>query len=409
MPDSSTTELSAPQMAMLASGEGERVLAEIEALAPTPATAIAVATRLRKHHPGDLVAAALTLYDLRRHASAKFSRAGKMYFTRAGLEQATSEHISTWRAQRYAPYVTIADLCCGIGGDLLALAQLPSAGHLLAVDLDPEHLAMAAANARLYAPGAEITLQQSDVRRVDLSGIESVFIDPARRNAGGRFGGSASEPPLDWCLDLADRVAAVGIKMAPGLPHELVPEGWEFEAIAIGPDLKEAALWSPALATTRRRATVITGDGVETIVPDAPGEAAAQIPIVEPAAGMWLHDPNPAVTRAGLVADLARQIGGAQIDEQIAFLVTEDQQPSPFARSLPIIASGPWNEKQVKQTLRALGAGPLDIRRRGLAGDVDAIGKRLRQKGTRPVLLVMTRYRGAPWALVCDDAPEQRR
>ena len=99
---------------------------------------------------------------------------------------------------------------------------------------------------------------------------------------------------------------------------------------------------------------------------------------------MWLHDPNPAVTRAGLVQHLATKIGAAQIDEQIAFLVTDEPVSSPFARSLPIIASEPWNEKHLRQTLRDLDAGPVDIRRRGLAGDVDAIGKRLRQKSGRP-------------------------
>ncbi|MGI8483050.1 MAG: class I SAM-dependent methyltransferase, partial [Thermomicrobiales bacterium] len=366
-----------------------------------------VATRLRRRYPPELVAAAMTLHDLRRHARTKFARANQMFFTRAGLEQSTSERIAEWRAQRYAYFSVLADLCCGIGGDLVALAQLPEIARLIAVDLDPDHLAMAIANASVHAPDLTIQGRLEDVRAIELAGIEGVFIDPARRNQGGRFVGGASEPPLEWALDLAQRVPAVGIKTAPGISHELVPEGWELETIALGHDLKEAALWSPAIATAIRRATIVTEQGIESMsanLEDDPLPAA----IVTPVAGMWLHDPNPAVTRAGLVQHLAQMVGAAQIDEQIAFLVTADHVISPFARSLPIIASEPWNEKHLRQTLRELDAGPIDIRRRGLAGDVDAIGKRVRQKSGRPVMLAMTRHHDKPWAIICDDIPAAR-
>ena len=57
----------------------------------------------------------------------------------------------------------------------------------------------------------------------------------------------------------------MGIKNAPGIPHELVPDGWELETIALGSDLKEAVLWSPAIATARRRATVVTELGVDSM------------------------------------------------------------------------------------------------------------------------------------------------
>lgn len=395
-------------MTALTSPLAQDILREIDQLNPASATALSVATALRKRYPPDLVAAALTLHELRRHARTKFARADNMFFTRAGLEQSTSERIAGWRAQRYTSLSVVADLCCGIGGDLVALAQLPDITRLIAVDLDPDHLAMAMTNARLHAPELAIEGRLEDVRAVDLTGIEGIFIDPARRNQSGRFVGGASEPPLEWALDLAQRVPAVGIKTAPGIPHELVPDGWELETIALGHDLKEAALWSPAIAIAERRATIVTEHGIDSIRQDRDDDAPLPASIVAPVAGMWLHDPNPAVTRAGLVQNLAAMIGAAQIDEQIAFLVTGNPADSPFARSLPIIASEPWNEKHLRQTLRELDAGSIDIRRRGLAGDVDAIGRRLRRKGSRPVMLAMTRHQDKPWAIVCDDIPAAR-
>src|SRR5437588_472258 len=53
-----------------------------------------VQTQLRREFSDPLVRAALTLVELRRKAAGRFSRAGEMWFDRAGLEQATPEAIA---------------------------------------------------------------------------------------------------------------------------------------------------------------------------------------------------------------------------------------------------------------------------------------------------------------------------
>ncbi|MPY81377.1 MAG: class I SAM-dependent methyltransferase, partial [Actinophytocola sp.] len=313
-----------------------------------------------------LVAAALTQHELRQAARAKFSRAPRMLFTRAGLEQASAEVTARHRAGRYAAG-RLADLCCGVGGDLITLAV---DHEVLAVDRDALHLRMAVYNAGVYDTAARVSACHADVREVDLTGVDAVFVDPARRAGTRRLRAGASEPPLKWCFALADRVAAVGIKAAPGLPAQVVPAGWETEFVADGRDLKEAVLWSPALAKAPRRATILPAG--HTLLPD-PGPA---VPIAEP--GGFLLDPNPAVTRAGLVEELARRLDAWKIDPKIAFLSTDIDTRTPFARTLRVIESAPWNEKQFARRLRALGIGAADIRRRGLAGDVDQIHRRLK-------------------------------
>src|ERR1700744_5384114 len=102
---------------------------------------LAAATRLRREYPAALVAAAIAQHELRLAARAKFSRASQMLFTRAGYEQSSSEMIAGPRAARLADAVggmggaNIADLCCGIGGDLAALATAagPAGRRVLAV------------------------------------------------------------------------------------------------------------------------------------------------------------------------------------------------------------------------------------------------------------------------------------
>lgn len=387
--------ISLATLAALQAPDGLRLQERVRALAPTAATALKINQTLRREFDPALVAAALTLHDLRRRAATKFNRADAMYVTRGGLEQATGEAIARYRARRFTGHGPMADLCCGIGGDLIALAR----DHdVVAVDRDPVHLAMAAANADVYGVGHRVRPLAADVRDVALDGVDGIFIDPARRTGAGRLRTGESEPPLDWAIGLAATVPAAGIKTAPGIDHDRVPASWELELIAQGSDLKEAVLWSPALATTPRRATVLTSDSIHTLMA-RPGDP---VPVTAP--GAYLLDPNPAVTRAGLVEELARSLGATKIDDRIAFLTAAGPVATPFARTLRVVASLPWHEKRLRAALRTLGAGPVDIRRRGLAGETDALARRLRGRGDRRLTVAMTRAAGQPWALVCEDA-----
>jgi len=407
----------------LLSPRGREILARLAAVdavdavdavqAPAPGSELALATSLRREYPAGLVAAAMAQRELRAAAAAKFSRAARMLFTRGGYEQSSSELVARHRAARFPAAGRVADLCCGIGGDLIALA---AGREVLAVDRDEVHVRLAMHNAGVYGVAGQVAACVADVRGIRFTGLGAVFIDPARRTdargdgggAGpggrpgrGRFRAGVSEPPLDWCLALADHVPAVCVKAAPGLPAELIPAGWEAEFIADGRDLKEAVLWSPPLATATagpagpRRATILPGG--DTLVAE-PGEPVG---VGEP--GEYLLDPNPAVTRAGLVEDLARRVDGWKIDPQIAFIAMNKDTRTPFARTLRVLDSAPWNEKRFARRLRELGVGAADIRRRGLAGDVDQIRRRLRLAGPHRATVVITRAEDRPWGLICAD------
>jgi hypothetical protein len=384
------------RFAALTGPEGRALMAELAAERVDDETALRLSERLRSRYPAALVADGLTLQRLRDRAAAKFSRAPDMMLTRDGLEQASGEAAARHRAARLAGAGPVADLCCGIGGDLVALAAL---GPVLGVDRDPLHAWMAGHNAAVYGVAERARTEVADVRAVDLTGTAAVFVDPARRTERGRT--RDGEPPLAWCVGLVERVPRVAVKAAPGLDRAAVPPDWEAEFVAVGTDLKEAVLWSPAAAEAASRATVLVDGDRHTLLP-APG---AEVPVGEP--GEYLLDPNPAVTRAGLVAELARATGTWQIDDRIAFLAAAAPVATPFARTLRVLDSGPWREKDLGARIRALDVGSVDIRRRGLAGDVDVLRKRLARAlagGGRRATLVMTRARDRPWALICVDA-----
>jgi SAM-dependent methyltransferase len=394
----------------LLSQQGRELLGRLAGEHISAQQALRLAQALRGSYPPDLVAAALTQQVLRTAARAKFSRADEMLFTRPGLEQASAELTARHSAARFAGARLVADLCCGIGGNLTALA---AGRHVLAVDRDLTSLEYARHNAAVYGAAGGIAVVCADVREIPLTGprrggpggadgvaaaaeaVDGVFVDPARRAGGRRLTGGRSDPPLDWCLGLAGYVPSVGIKAAPGIAHELVPAGWEIEFLAVRRSLKEALLWSPALATASRRATVLPGGDTLTASPGPP------VPLAAP--GGFLLDPNPAVTRAGLVQPLARQLGGWQIDPMIAFLSADRPLRTPFGRALRVLESAPWHEKEFGRRLRALGIGAVDIRRRGLAGDVEQIRRRLGLRGAGSATIVITRMNGRPWGLICTE------
>ena len=99
--------------------------------------------------------------------------------------------------------------------------------------------------------------------------------------------------------------------------------------------------------------------------------------------------------------------GGAALLERrygaVAFLTLNRPVLTPFARTLRVLDSAPWNEKRFARRLRELGIGAADIRRRGLAGDVDQIHRRLKLAGPNRATIVITRVNDKPWGLICAD------
>ena len=113
-------------------------------------------------------------------------------------------------------------------------------------------------------------------------------------------------------------------------------------------------------------------------------------------------DPDPAVTRAGLVQHLGDALGAAwRIDERVGFLSSDTLIETPFGRTLEIAASQPWSLARLKQMLRDLDVGTVDIRKRGSAVDVDEIQRRLKLTGRWAATVVLTRVANRQWTMVC--------
>lgn len=381
--------------------EGQELLELAGASYTGAGDAVALATRLRKTYPAELVAAALTQAELRGRAAAKFgSDAAAMYFTRDGLEQATTAAVAAHRAGRIGRAGgQVADLCCGIGGDLIGLAR--AGVDATGVDRDPLTAAIARANVAVLGLGHAGSVELADVETYDRAQYAGVLLDPARRNARGRtFDPADYSPPWSFVLDVLTGDACV--KTAPGLPHALVPPGVEAEWVSERGEVKEAALWSGRYTTgTVRRATVLSPRlpaGATLTEADDPGEADVR----EPQA--YLYEPDGAVIRAGLVTAVAPLVDGGMLHPKIAYLTSDRLTSTPFATAYRVLEAFPYDLRLLKSTMRERQVGTLTIKRRGLDIDPVKVRKQLIARGPNTAVLVCTRTEHRALALLVEPA-----
>ncbi|MEU3187289.1 class I SAM-dependent methyltransferase [Streptomyces sp. NPDC006923] len=395
-----TDRVPSSPLADLLSAEGQALLSELRD--HDPARELALATRLRREHPAELVSAALTQARLRQRAVAKFGAedAHRMYFTPNGVEQATRSGVAAHRAARFrdlAPSAAVTDLCCGVGGDAIELTRAGFA--VTAVDLDPLTCEIARTNVRTLAPGGPApTVIRADVLEYDLTGTRALFIDPARRGGRGRiFDPEAYSPPLSWAVDAVRRVGVGAVKIAPGIPHELIPDDFEAEWISDGGDVKEAVLWYGS----ERPDAVVPGGRRATLLPSGAALAGRGLP--DPPVrktGRYLYEPDGAVIRAHLVAEVADELDGGLIDETIAYITADEARPTPYATGYEITDELPFNLKKLKALLREREVGILTVKKRGSAVEPEELRRRVKLRGAGTATVFLTRVAGAPTMLI---------
>ncbi len=396
--------MDAEMIAWLAGPVGRRVLATTRY---DPADPLRVVTDLRAQGLDPTQAAAVaTQSRLRAQARPRLGeQASTWLLTDEGAQQATRPEVARHRAVRYraAAPASIVDLGCGLGSDLAALADVaPTTG----VERD----ATTAALASLNVPRATVVNDcvESFAAGRRWAPRTAVFADPSRR-AGGRrvLDPTRWSPPLGWVMALP--VDDVGVKVAPGIDHDRVPEGWETEIVSADRDVVEAALYRGALRSpgVRRRATVLRrldrddpdGGVVSHSLTDhdLPGSAPPVGPL-----GAWLYEPDKAVVRAGLVGAVVRLVDGHLIDPRIAYVTSDRSVDTAYATAYAVDEVLPFSVKRLRAAVRARDVGSITVKKRGSAVDPDDLRRQLRLDPHAPghLVVVLTRIAGRPVAVL---------
>ncbi len=357
-----------------------------------PSTILPIATDLRRTFTAAEAGALLALAQLRQAARDEFPAAEGLYFTAEALEQATAWPVAAHRAawfDQHAPPGPVLDLGCGIGGDTLALA---ARRPVIAFEKDPLRLRLAQANAEALGLARRIEFHLADWTAELAAGrlppAAAAFADPSRRVAGRRvFSLHGMAPPLAALLALQQAVPALGAKVMPGVADDELPDRCGVEFISHAGVCKEAVLWFGPLAQQRRWASVHGRDGWQRIV-----AGGAPPPVGPLQAGMLLHEPDPAVIRAGAFHELCDPLDAHLFDPQIAYLVAHGSRLHPLVQSFRLDEVHPFNLKLLNRRLQALEVGVVELKKRGAPMEPEHLRPRLKLvAGGRPAVVFFTR------------------
>lgn len=387
----------------LVSPEAERWLTEIAA---SQESLTAQAQRLRRTLSAAQTHAVLEQVDLRRRAAAKFSHAARMFFTRQALEQSTSETVAQWKARRLAETIVgarqpdaklIADLCCGMGGDLLALAQV---GAALGVERDAVIAELARANlAALGRTSAKVRCD--DVRNVNLETWEAWHLDPDRRARARRVSQPEfAEPGLETIQAFLKRNPHGAIKLAPAA-H--IPEAWlansEREWISEQGECKQQVAWFGRFVQWpgQRSATVLSRHAPPRTLHGhgAPWAINAHV-------GEYVYEPDAGVLAAGLAGELAAEHAAHALGPEIAYFSSDHPVDDPAWVAFRVVEVAPFDRKRLKAMLRQRRIGRLEVKKRGVDVDVERLRRELRVPGDEAATLLIAPIAGQVTVILAD-------
>ncbi|MBN2024002.1 MAG: hypothetical protein JW809_14555 [Pirellulales bacterium] len=363
---------------------------------------VALADALRRDLSSSRAHLVLEQVALRRRGRAKYAdAAARMLFTRRGLEQATDRWVAGWKAQRFPVGGRVLDLCCGVGGDLIALANRGAAAGF---DRDPVAAFLAAANAAaLGAASARAVI--ADVTRLRLANDALWHIDPDRRAGRRRSVRPLWHEPDETAVSRLLASAPHGaVKLAPAAD---VARAWAGQAqrewIARDRQCRQQVVWFGRFAGEpgTHRATAIRApragrdEAVRTLI-GKPGFPSSRVD----APDRWVFEPDPAVSAAGLVGALAAQHALAALDPQGLYLTGPRPVRDLALACFEVEEVLPFDRRRLRRLLAARGIGRLEIKTRGLALDPQRLARQLQPKGDAFGVVLLIRGPGGVLAVL---------
>jgi hypothetical protein len=310
-------------------------------------------------------------WGLRKRAREKFARAGEMLFTREALEQATHEELARFHAVQFPKGALVADLTCGIGADLIALAQN---GEAVGYEIDAERAAFVKHNLSVHGLEAEIRVRDC---LSDSWDFEYAYADPSRRSAGKRTLNPDEFSPNP--AELSGRMSRLSLgllKLSPMLPDEFLQAiGPRLDFLSYGRECREAVIRVGTEAGTGRRAGLVEsglwlpgGDELPPLV-NEPEE--------------FLFEADPAAVRAHALANLCYADGLSALGDSNGYLTGSRELASEWMRCYHILWHGRGDTDDVRPELVKLNSATPVLKQRGAGLDLEAVKKKLRGQGTR--------------------------
>jgi hypothetical protein len=350
-------------------------------------------------------------WELRKKAVKKgFPRAEEMLFDQSALEQSTHFEIARYHASLFPAGTLVADLTCGIGSDLIALAER---GPVIGYDTNAKKLEYARHNLSVFGLAGDLVLDDS--LKADWK-FDYAFADPSRRpyhSNGYRFAKLALCEPDP--VGLADRMAALKfglMKLSPMFPDEMLfSVGKRVDFVSYGRECRESLIYLGAdigRASIGPATTEIVQTGPYRLPIDMVGglplpgcesyavhvESGELLPQSDPPKAIeepkaFLYEADPAAIRAHGLGHLATQHQLYGLGDSNGYLTSDGAAPSPWLTAFKVLTYGRFDKKTLRARLAELGGGKPIVKSRASHIDVVQARRDLTVKGSgEPIVAI---------------------
>lgn len=349
---------------------------------------------LRKSLPPQRAALVMEQAQLRLRARKKFEQADRMFFTGRSLEQSTSEKVASYKAEKFANCQTVADICCGIGGDLIALARRSPEAKTVGVDIDQVTSCFAAAN--LAALGIEnVRIDCEPFESFDLNQFSGVHIDPDRRTKGRTVKGNFFEPNLSEIYERVNPDQLLGVKVAPATEVDDLGRPTTREWIGTWRECKEQVLWSGnEIEASEKIATVVIKGGKRFQYRPSIESEQSHDAVVATKIGSYIYEPHATVLAAGLHGVLAYKHDLRIIARGVHYFTSDNEISglAPILKGYRIEKVLPADVKQIHRELKHRNVGQLEIKKRGVDQVLAEKVARFNLAGEEKATIILTRH-----------------
>lgn len=326
-------------------------------------------------------------------------------------EQCTHEQVAKFHASLFLPTDSVLDMTMGLGVDAYYIAQ--RVASLKAIELDEDIAKIGAHNysGRFAVMNADSVRWLADTDEH----FDAIFIDPARRGAGGArlYGLADCAPDVLGALPLIRQHAQkLYVKASPMVDvtqsvRDLSPHLTDMWAVSVKNECKELLLVADFAAEP-------TGVRLHALNFDASGEQRltvmseeleAEGEYGEPAVGQYMYEPNASVMKIGAYTALTRRYAVKQIAKNSHFYISESDVADFPGRKFQIQAIVPFSGKEVKHLGKQYGQ--LNVAVRNFRLSAEELKRRLKVRDGGEVYLFATTLRDGEQVLLLTRKPSR--
>ena len=294
----------------------------------------------------------------------KHSRQNELLCTSEDLRWATPEIVAKYRAKRLLKHgAIIADIGCGIGFQTFAFAEIFT--KVYAVDINKEKIERAESNAKVLGLKNIIFICGDALDQkiaAQISDVDIVFCDPERLPTEEE---RTLEKIIPNIKELLNLYVPITKKIAIELPPQIkkVDLVGEKEYLSVEGKLNRLTLYLGELQLAERSTVILPGEAhIESNENTKNNKQIKQLKTDK--LQEFLLEVDPAVTKAGLVAELSAKTKAALFAEgkNTFFSTNKMVKSSFFCHVFAVLGTCPFQKQEILKILKKIGAGKVILR-----------------------------------------------